>query len=91
MKFGIFAICALAGVVMIYFGITGLPASDVSTGLIDSPTTVLGRDRVKKTKSNFTDMLTWGGFVLLAAGGGGMLFIHLTRPKDKDDTPPPQN
>ena len=41
MKFGIFAFCALAGVVMIYIGINGFPdTGDVGGGIIENPTSV---------------------------------------------------
>ena len=91
MKFGIFAFCALAGVIMIYIGINGLPDTGNAGGIIESPTSVLGRERTKKTKNNITDMLMWGGFVMLAAGGAGMLIIHMTKPDDRksDSGPPP--
>jgi hypothetical protein len=86
MRYGIFGLVGIVGLALIYFG--GFGGGTESFGkpeLFGGAKDIIDKDVRKSTEENVDDMMLWGGFILLAFAGAGMLMMYMTRPEKKED------
>ncbi len=80
MKYGIFGVCVLVGMGMIFLAVS-LEGGDVSAEAEygADPSVALDDDVRASTKGNLSELVLWAGVILFAVGAGGLLLLYLMR------------